>query len=101
MKPFTQPLILICLLGAAMAPLRALGDAMMVSKAMTASTIAEFYVDQQGIRVEIEGWSSTPAELPSATVSRHDLGASENVLQIACNRTLVSPELQVISSTGI
>ena len=54
MKPSTQQLILICLLSAAMAPQTALGDAMMVSKAMTASTIAEFYIDRQGIRVEIE-----------------------------------------------
>ena len=50
-----------------MAPQTALGDAMMVSKAMTASTIAEFYVDRQGIRVEIE-------------VGARDLVAFRNVL---------------------
>ncbi len=54
MKAATQALIVICLFNAVMAPQTALGDAMMVSKAMTASTIAEFYIDRQGIRVEIE-----------------------------------------------
>jgi len=29
------------------------------------------------------GWSSNRAKLPSATVSRHDLGASENVSRLA------------------
>ena len=67
MRASTQQLILICLLSAAMPPLAARGDAIIVPKAMTASTIAEFFVDQQGIRVEIE-------------VGARDLGAFRNVL---------------------
>ena len=67
MKPSTQQVILICLLAVVTSPQTALGDAMMVSKAMTASTIAEFYVDRQGIRVEIE-------------VGARDLVAFRNVL---------------------
>ncbi len=67
MKPSTQQVILICLLAVVASPRTALGDAMMVSKAMTASTIAEFYVDRQGIRVEIE-------------VGARDLVAFRNIL---------------------
>ena len=67
MKPSTQQLILICLLAVVTSPRTALGDAIMVSKAMTASTIAELYVDQQGIRVAIE-------------VGARDLVAFRNVL---------------------
>ena len=67
MKPSTQQAILICLLAVVTLPQTALGDAMVVSKAMTASTIAEFYVDRQGIRVEIE-------------VGARDLVAFRNVL---------------------
>ncbi len=67
MKLSTQQFSLICLLSAAMAPLTALGDALMVAQARTAATIADFFVDQQGIRVEIE-------------VGARDLGAFRNVL---------------------
>ena len=67
MRVFGQHALLICLLNVAMAPLTAFGDAMMVSQAMTASTVAEFYVDRQGIRVEVE-------------VGARDLGAFRNVL---------------------
>jgi hypothetical protein len=54
MRPSAQQLILICLLSAYMAPQTALGDAIMVSKAMTASTVAEIFVEANGIRVEME-----------------------------------------------
>ena len=38
----------------AIRPTDTFGDAMIVSKAMTASTIAEIFVEEDGIRVEME-----------------------------------------------
>ncbi len=54
MPPPAVRILAIFLLYSAMCPLVALSDAIVVSKAMTASTIAEIFVDDNGIRVEME-----------------------------------------------
>ena len=54
MKRFPRQVILICLVSVGMLPLDTYGDAIMVSKAMTASTVAEIFVEDDGIRVEME-----------------------------------------------
>jgi len=50
---YAQNTILIWLAVAA-SPSAASADAIVVSRAMKASTIAEFFVDERGVRVEIE-----------------------------------------------
>jgi hypothetical protein len=46
--------VLFSVLCLCLAPLFALGDAMVVTRAMTASTIVEVYVETQEVRVELE-----------------------------------------------
>jgi hypothetical protein len=58
-KRFVPPLLAVVSL---LTPLRAAGDAIVVTRAATASTIAEIFVEESAVRVEVEiGLSDLPA----------------------------------------
>lgn len=69
----SRQLVLIWLVLAA-SPAVTLADAIVVSRAMSASTIAEFFVDEQGVRVEIEvggtDWDAFRNLLPDSIYER-------------------------------
>ena len=58
-KRFVPPLLAVVSL---LTPLRAAGDAIVVTRAATASTIAEIFVEESAVRVEVE---IGPSDLPA------------------------------------